>query len=296
MNVFHRIFTRSEEVKEPTISDVPVWEEEENYNEREIYAQVHYSPLAVINYDGEKNPGEIGTINDYIINYYRLAKRSWQSFIESEVTQTLVHKYVRWVVGKGLRLRAEPDSTIINRGDFNEKEFSDIVERRWKLWSKSKSVDYKGRDNLAGIEKEAYKTAIVGGDILVVLRIRRGKLTVQLIDGDMVVTPPEKAMDSLRVEGNRVVNGIEINSKGEHVAFYVKKRLDQYDRILARGSRTGRLMAYMVYGRRFRIRDQRGISIYAAILEKLAKLDRYTEATVASAEEAAKIAWYINHL
>jgi len=54
-------------------------------------------------------------------------------------------------------------------------------------------------------------------------------------------------------------------------------------------------MAFMIYGTKHRIDHVRGIPNITAILEKVEKLDRYTEAIVGGAEERAKIVMSIEH-
>src|SRR5687768_8980254 len=59
-------------------------------------------------FDGEKNLGEIGPIRSYLPDYKALRARSWQSFLESEVTQIIMTKWITWVIGEGLKLQSEP--------------------------------------------------------------------------------------------------------------------------------------------------------------------------------------------
>ena len=72
-----------------------------------------YTPIFTIGYDGEKNTGEVGPIRNYIINYELLRLRSWQSYLESEITQTVVNRYITWLIGKGLKLQSEPLESVL---------------------------------------------------------------------------------------------------------------------------------------------------------------------------------------
>jgi len=53
--------------------------------------------------------------------------------------------------------------------------------------------------------------------------------------------------------------------------------------------------AFLVYGLKYRIHNNRGIPLMSTSLETLKKLDRYKEAAVGAAEERAKIAYFIEH-
>jgi capsid protein len=51
----------------------------------------------------------------------------------------------------------------------------------------------------------------------------------------------------------------------------------------------------MIYGSEYRVDNMRGLPILACVLETIKKIDRYKEATVGSAEERQKLAYYITH-
>lgn len=250
-------------------------------------------------YDGEKTPGELGPLVDWRLDYKSLRARSWDSYLTSEITQTIVKRYVTWIIGKGLRLQAEPAEKILNSEGIttNFKEFAELTESRFQMFSDSKRTDYVGRDNLNKKSKEALINAIVGGDCLVIQRVEKGRLTIQLIDGQHITNPGLGSFyREVKNRGNKIEDGIELDKKGQHVAYYVKKRkTGEFDRVPVKGSRSKMQMAFLLTGFKYRINDNRGIPLISAILEKLKKLDRYTEATVGSAEERAKIVYYIMH-
>jgi len=257
-----------------------------------------YSPIHVVSFDGEKNTGELGVLTKYDLDYNGLRLRSWESYLGSEITQTVVRKYVTWIIGSGLKLQSEPIGDILlDEGvDIDSQKFSKKVEQRFKLYTKSKESDYSKIDNINRLSRVIYTNAIVGGDVLVIQRIINGNLNVQLVDGAHVMTPcfDNHEADAIK-RGNIIKNGIEENKKGEHVAYYVANKEGESTRIEAKGKKTGRDTAYLVYGLRYRIDDNRGIPLISTVLETLKKLDRYKEATVGSAEERAKIPFFIEH-
>lgn len=246
-------------------------------------------------FDGEKEPGAIGVIKNYWVDHYALSYRSWQAFLDSDVAQLILKKYIKWVIGQGLRLNADPDEVVlksegINLGD--EDAFSDLTESRFKIYSESDFSSHSGDTSLQMISNEAFKGAIIGGDILVINRVVNKVVTTQIIDGKFVGTPIEK-IDLDKAKDNRIVDGIEINKAGKHIAFWVMEDNLKYRRVLAEVK--GVKMAFMVYGSKYRTNDVRGVPLIVAILETISKLDRYKEATVGSAEERQKIAYAIKH-
>jgi capsid protein len=249
-------------------------------------------------YTGEKNLGEIGPIRNYKLDYGALRMRSWQAYHESEIVQTIMNRYNMWVIGKGLKLQSEPVKLVLESEgitlDFNT--FCKTVESRFNVWAKSKASDYAGMENVHIHAGTAKKNSILGGDVLVVMRYDNG-VTVQLIDGAHIQSPvygTEMAPQKLE-NGNRIVNGIEMDGKGQHVRYFVRQADYTFKTIEAKGKKSGLQMAFLVYGLKYRIDNVRGVPLFAVVLETLKKLERYKEATVGSAEERQKIVMQIVH-
>ncbi|AGF91665.1 hypothetical protein CDPG_00061 [Cellulophaga phage phi47:1] len=86
---------------------------------------------------------------------------------------------------------------------------------------------------------------------------------MQVIDGEHIEDPFD---DTGKAQGNNIVKGIEINSKGEYVAFWVSNKSESsnellngmigHTRIEAVNS-NGNLVAWMMYGDKARIDHHR---------------------------------------
>lgn len=262
----------------------------------------YYSNVFSMPFNGEKNLGEIGPIRQYTLDHAALRLRSWQLFLESEICQTVFQNYALWVIGYGLKLQAEPQKKVLVSEKVTEpdEDFNNTTEARFKVYANSTIADYSGMDNLHEIANTAFINSIVAGDVLVVMRFINGAVTVQIIDAAHLGTPLNFRLngnDYITEGGNRVRHGIEINDRGQHVAYHVRKGgvgMD-YDRIPARGAKTGVLMAFMVYGLKYRLDNVRGIPLITAVMETAKKMERYKEATIGSAEERQKIPFFIEH-
>jgi len=205
------------------------------------FANFNYNPIFTYSYTGEKTPGEIGTIRNYVLNYGALRARSWQSYLESEITQTVVNKYLSWIIGKGLKLESEPVEAILSANGItiNTEEFISLNEARFGLFSRSTESDYSKLDNLNRLAFVVKKQALLGGDCLIVLRVIKGKMNVQIIDAGAVTNPLFDSADLKldRERGNKIENGIVTNKKGEIIAFYVRENDRTFKRIKARSAR-----------------------------------------------------------
>ena len=261
-----------------------------------IYSQSY--PIISKSFDGEKTPGELGVVLNSVPDYNRLRIRAYDAEMRSDLVKILTERFFQWVLGSGLKLQAEPNTDLLELEGINEdwESFKKSIESRFNVYSKSKFSDYSNMQNLHQKGLEAYKTAFIGGDCLVICRIENSILNIQIVDGTHIQTPYTsnyiKEADS---RGNYISHGIEINEKGEHVAFYIKKKDLKFERISVYGEKSKRKLAWLIYGEKKRVDHVRGISQLSQVLEKLNKLDRYTEASVGKAEQAANITYTIVH-
>ena len=261
-----------------------------------VHVGRRYNPIFTFPFDGEKNPGEMGVIKRYRFNYRGLRNRSWQAYIENDILQGIVHKFQEWVVGEGLRLQAQPVEMILEQAGVSlESNQVQNIEQRFQLYKNSKASTYDKQKTLNQQESEVFKNAIVGGDMLVVLHVENRRIKVQVIDGEHVFTPAfSTEVRGKQGERTEIRDGVEINEKGEHVAYWVWTKENDFQRIEA-FAEGGVRMAYLVYGMEYRHDNVRGIPISTGILESLKKIERYKEAAVAGAEERAKIAYFFEH-
>lgn len=296
--------------KEKLVSYLPDWLNKTSENDtvdkgtKKMQADYYptgggYNMLFAYSFTGEKNLGEIGPAKNYLPNYGILRVRSWQSYLESEIAQTVMNRFITWVVGSGLKLQSEPALKVLKEEgiEFDSHNFTEVVESRFNVYRKSERSDFTEMQNLDFIAKDAYKNAIIGGDVLVVLRYVNNSVSVQLIDGAHVQSPnfgTEGSPHQLE-NGNRIINGVEETPSGKHVKYHIRTATGKFESIDCRGDKSGMQMAFLVYGLRYRLNNNRGLPFLSVVLETLKKLERYKEATVGSAEERQKIAFAIEH-
>ena len=257
----------------------------------------HYAGSAwVKSYDGEKNLGAIGPVIDYRLQYDALRLRSWQAFLESDIAQTIIKKYINWIIDKGLRANAMPPKLILKSEgvDIDTEKYNNIVEARFNVWAKSKLSSMNGMKNFHQQTKDAFKNAAIGGDVLVILRFVDKMLKVQLIDGANVSNPMGNTNPNKTIR-----DGIELDKNGKHIAYWVRSKkkgtILNWERIPAVSAKSGFTTAFLVYGSEYRLNSYRGMPIIGTSLETLKKIERYKEAAVGSAEERQKIVYYIKH-
>jgi hypothetical protein len=236
-----------------------------------------WSSANFIPFDGEKTPFELGTPFEFGIHYYHMRQRSWEAYLMNDVIQNAIKKYVMWTVGQGLKLQTEGLD-----GEVEKK-----VEDSFRMYAKSKHSSHSGIENLHELAWESFKNVILSGDTLCVIRYEQKKVTMEIIDGYYIVTPPDKLLDE------NIKSGVRVGKRGEHLGYYVKSGMN-FEYIKAKNS-IGQTTAWLMYGSKYKLSDVRGMGYLSAVLESSAKLDRYKEATIGSAEENSKIPYTIEH-
>jgi lambda family phage portal protein len=259
--------------------------------------RVGYNPILDDVFDGEKTPGELGSVYDTVPDHLRLRLRAYDMNLKTDIVKIITGKFFKWVIGSGLKLQSEPNEVVLEMSgiDPDTTNFKKQAEALFGLYADSKYSDYNRIDWLHEKASEAFKTAFLGGDVLCVIRFDNYGPNIQVIDGQQVSNPLN---ETGKEEGNIIKHGIELNKKGEHVAFWVSSYKDDgsidHKRIKALSS-TGILMAWMIYGNKERIDHHRGIPVISSILEKIAKLDRFVEASVTKAEQTANVVYAFKH-
>ena len=262
--------------------------------------QFSHNPIFEDTWDGEKTPGELGAVYDTLPDHLRLRLRAYDMDLKTDIIKIITGKFFKWVIGSGLKLQSEPDKTVLEMFGITEdlSVFVKQSEALFNLYINSKYSDYHKNDTLHDKASEAFKASFLGGDCLCIIRFDEFGPNIQVVDGNHIESPLD---ETEKQKGNIIKNGIEINPKGEHVAFYVKSInssgdvIDfKYKRIKAK-NKNGGLVAWMIYGDKARIDHVRGIPKISSILEKVSKLDRYVEASVTKAEQTANVVYAFKH-
>jgi hypothetical protein len=257
----------------------------------------------------------MGPAKMYIKDFYTLRVRSKQLFVESPICQAIIGRFTGWVIGRNLRLCSEPQKEVLSREgiDINTEDFNRNMEGLWKVCANGKLMDYSNGSNLPAIMEMAHIEGKLGGDVLVILRVINGIVRVQLIDGGHVGNPPTKCNIDYADKniasyqgaqgfeyiyeptGNRIRKGVEIDKKGEHVAFHVRVGVGlEYERISAKDSK-GFVRAYMYYGFKPDLNETRGTPLLSVVMEQMKILERYLKSAVSGAEERAKVPYFFEH-
>ncbi len=242
--------------------------------------QTHLAPYEFSLLDGGKFSGGFGPTQLQIPDYWTLRARSSQLFNENLYARGLVRRLVTNEINTGLTPEACPDEKILGLTEDSLNDWSESTENRFALWGDSPAVcDWLGESTFGAIQQAARAEALIAGDVLVVLRQNSAtKLPmVQLVRGDMVLTPFGDTMGPKA--GNIIRHGVELDQQRRVVAYWVRQVDGTFKRLPAWGEKSGRRLAWLVYGTDKRIEDVRGQPLLAIVLQSLKEIDRYRDST-----------------
>lgn len=292
-NIFSKIFGGGKKKAEASLpSPMSI-----NYNEGSRYARGNVYAV----FDGETTIGSMGPAKNYINDFGTLVTRSRQMYLESPICRAVVDRYVEWVVSAGLNLEAEPELRVLSKEGItlDAEKFNDDVEALWAITAKSKMFDSAGQNTMYALTEQAYREGKLAGSMLVVLRVVNGQVKVQHIPESAVCTPDTcnikntpTGIEYVYSNGNRVRKGVEIDEDGKYVAFHIAVGTgNEYVRVEAEDKK-GFTRAYMYYGRMPAVGETRAEPLSTVVMETAKKLERYTKAALAGAEERAKFALF----
>ena len=247
-------------------------------------------------YDGEKTLGEMGLPKNIIADYQVLAVRSWEQYFKDNLMQLVIQNDANWVLGNGLSLKSEPVTSLLPE-NFDVEKFKQQTQDYFKVQSKSNFSSFNKNQNLDRLIWRARISKLVGGDVLYIFRYSGDRVSLQVVDGLNVINPINSdQIAAVQDRGNTIVHGVELDKNKTHIAYFVfDQEKNDTVRIIARGAKSGRLLACLGYGNQCRVDDVRGMPILSACLETLQSLQRYKDASVAGAEERAKIPYVAEH-
>jgi len=263
--------------------------------------QLYTSNLFNSLFDGEKFPGGFSSNLGYeFIDYWELRNKSVQLFTENLYASGLINRLVTNIINTGLSLEATPCADILGISDDQLNDWSEQVENLYRIWGNNKNlVDWKKQNTEGELQALAKKTAYISGDVLIVLRQSSitGLPITELIDGRHIQDPVQgnhkKAAEN---RGNKIIHGVEIDKNGRHVAFYVntvEKTKVISKRIVSHGERSGRKVAWLLYGSKRLLDDIRGLPLLGLVAQSLKEIDRYRDSEQRAAVVNSMLAMFV---
>jgi capsid protein len=227
---------------------------------------------------GSKFPGGYGPTTLLWTDYWTLRARSSELFETNLYARGLIRRLVTNEINVGLHLEATPMESVLGYKEDELAEWSENVENRFEIWGDNAYLcDHNERQCWGALQQEARREALIAGDVLCVLRWdQRTKLPrLQLVNGAKVQTPwgyRHSVGDS-----TRIIHGVEIDDQGRHVGYWIQQDDGTFKRLPAFGEKSGKRIAWLLYGCDKRMDDVRGKPLLSLVLQSLKEIDRYRD-------------------
>lgn len=256
---------------------------------------------------GDKYPGGFGATQLLSMDYWTLRARSAQLFRTNHYARGMIRRLVTNEINTGLHLEAQPEERVLGKEQNSLVDWTESVERRFKLWADTPRVcDVEQQATFGMLQGLTRQESLIDGDALMVLV--QDPVTslpaLRLVNG-AVVGSPFAARQRFEAEtGNRIVHGVELDRNGRHVAYWIRQKpkgetsfeisanVARYERLPVYGE-SGRRIAWLVYGTDRRHDDVRGEPLLSIFLQSLREIDRYRDAVQRKAALNAVIAMFI---
>lgn len=253
-------------------------------------------------------PIKSSTAADVDANLVTLRNRSADMYCNSPLGSGALNSSRNNVVGAGLRVSPKIDYRLLGISAVEAKEWQRHTLREFNLWAKSTGCDLYRKHNFYDMQDIAYLSYMVDGDAWAAIKYRRPLpnnpycLRLQLFEASRVCNPnsvsaygPLSYFDVETINphnGNRIINGVEIDGDGAVVAYWISNRVPfdltnpakllEWQRVEAYGRHTGRPNVLQI-SHEERPEQYRGVPYMAPVIEVLKQVQRYANAELTAA-------------
>lgn len=238
---------------------------------------------------------------DVIADLHTLRDRCADLERNAPVASSIIGTHCTHVVGTGLACNPQIDAEFLGVSRESAAEWQKNVKRRFTAWAESPDCDLARELNFYEQQDLALRTTLSRGDAFVLTpRVQRqggrAQLALQLLEGDFVCNPNQRANTDTLTEGIE-----HAPETGETIAVHVASihpgnlrhgSSRTWQRVAVRGDKTGRRNVLHVY-RTLRPGLRRGVPILAPVIEPIKKLTKYSEAELDAAVASAVFAVFL---
>lgn len=250
---------------------------------------------------GQKIGGSLNYPALWDFDFPSLRARSRVAYWESLQAKSLIGRLRDNAINSGLFLESNPVWSLIDpKNAMNEEArqaWIQNVETRYGLWADSKDPDAAGERTFYQLQDFIFLNRLRDGEVFLVLRYsgdtrKQNPLEIQFLDPDQIQDPFDGAMvTAVKARGNRMKEGIEIDSAGREVAYFVTdKETGKVTRIPKRGNKR----LFVIHSAlKEGIGQVRGMPVLAMLVHELQKITDFQVAELEAAVINAVIAAWI---
>ena len=254
------------------------------------------------------NPQKSSPQADVDMNLTTLRNRASDMYINSPLGAGALNSSRSNVIGAGLKVSPKIDCKLLGISVDEAKEWQRRTKKEFELWADSLTCDLYRKHNFYDLQDIAYLSYLVDGDSWAAIKYRKPTPTnpyrtrIQLFEAARVCNPDSLGAMSNTDEvtvttvnpknGNRIINGVEIDRYGAVVAYWVSNRTPydpaafarnlEWTRVEAFGKKSGMPQVLQI-SHEDRPEQYRGVPYLAPAIEVLKQVSRYTNAELSAA-------------
>jgi len=231
--------------------------------------------------------GEGSPVSDILADLPTLRGRSRDLERNHPIAVGAIQTKTNGVIGGGLKLRSVLDAAALGITPEQATELQYQIEREWDLFECE--ADFTGQMHLKDLQRLAYRSARVSGDIGVARRYRKRPgdaygTRVVLIEADRISNEYDRP-DSLLCQG-----GVQLSTDGEILGYWVTNRHPadtmtgalRWSYVPRIGIGTG-MPQFLLASQVYRPGQVRGVPLFAPVEEDLKQLGDYSAAELKAA-------------
>jgi len=251
---------------------------------------------------GDKFSNALNYPSGWGLDHAALRQRSRIAYYwDSLQARALIGRLAGNTINTGLKLEAAPIWKICwpDATEDERKAWLRNTETRLHLFMSSKDLDCTGQRTGYQLQFFDYLVKLVDGETIKLLRYSASKekqnpLEIQFINPDQIQDPLDQPMKlAAKARGDKIVDGIELNSVGREVALYIfDEETRKSTRITKRGPKSNRIF-YLHSAITDSVGQVRGVSVLANLVHEFQKITDYALAELESAIINATIAAWI---
>ena len=251
-------------------------------------------------------PQLLSSKSDIDMNLDTLRNRAADLAINSPLGAAAITTSARSTVGAGLKVFPRLNYKLLGMTPEQSREWSKKTACEFNLWANTPDCDFYRRNSFGDLQYIAYYTYLTQGDSFCVFRRKPSTprnpytLRLQLLEANRVSNPQNSGavfsiplhVESILPNGNRIINGVEVDKDGAIVAFWISNKVPndiadidrtaEWVRVKAYGNSSG-MPNILQIAHDTRASQYRGVPYLAPVIETLKQVTRYTSAELTSA-------------
>ena len=252
-------------------------------------------------------PQHYSSKSDIDANLELLRNRAADLVMNSALGSAAITTSAANVISSGLKLFPRIKPKELGLTPEQAVEWCRKTKQEFSLWAESLNCDYYRRNNFYELQRIAYVSYLTDGDCFCLFKrryptrdvpytlrlqlIEAARISNPITNGNFLTASPFNIEMKNISNGNKIVNGIEVDKTGQFQAIWVSNRIWnepsqdaelEYQRVKIFGSETGKRNVLHICNDS-RTEQYRGVPFLSPVIESIKQVSRYADSELISA-------------